>query len=96
MVPCHDGTLYALDITTQKLAWQFETKGSLSGGVAISKKDGTVYFGSEDSYLYAITIGNGKELWKYKTKNDIRSTPAIDDDTIYIASDDGCLHAVEK
>lgn len=96
MIPCQDGTLYALDITTRKPTWQFETKGSLSGGVTISKKDGTVYFGSEDSYLYAITVGNGKELWKYKTNNRIRSTPAIDDDTIYITSDDGCLHAVEK
>jgi outer membrane protein assembly factor BamB len=95
-VPCRDGILYALDITTQKPAWQFETKNSLSGGVAISQKDGLVYLGSEDSYLYAITFSNGKELWKYKTKNRIRSTPAIDVDTVYITGEDGCLYAVEK
>ncbi|HLD36038.1 MAG TPA: PQQ-binding-like beta-propeller repeat protein [Planctomycetota bacterium] len=96
LVPCRDGILSALDIAIQKPVWQFETKNSLSGGVALSMKDGLVYFGGEDGYLYAVTLSTGKELWKYKTKGRIRSTPVIHNDIIYIGSDDGGLHAVEK
>ena len=96
LVPCQDGILTALDTATQKPAWQFETGNSLSGGVAVSRKDGLVYFGSQDGYLYAVTLNNGKELWKYKTKGRIRSTPVINNDVIYVGSDDGGLHAVEK
>ncbi|MEW6026199.1 MAG: PQQ-binding-like beta-propeller repeat protein [Planctomycetota bacterium] len=96
LVPCLDGILYALDITTQKPVWQFETKGPLGGGVVISRKDGIVYFGSEDSHLYAITVNEGKELWRYKTKSRIRSMPSVWNNTIYITGDNGYLYAVEK
>jgi outer membrane protein assembly factor BamB/tetratricopeptide (TPR) repeat protein len=96
LVPCQDGSLYSIDITTQKLNWQFNTKGSLSGGIAISKKDGVIYFGSEDFCVYAVNLTNGQEIWQYKTHNKIRSTPVIDSKTVYIGSDDGCLYAIDK
>jgi outer membrane protein assembly factor BamB/TolA-binding protein len=96
LVPCQDGNLYSIDITSQKLNWQFSTSGPLSGGVAISKKDNIIYFGSEDSYLYAVNLTNGTEIWKYKTNNKIRCTPVLDNKTIYIGGDDGCLYAIEK
>ncbi|MFH0888229.1 MAG: PQQ-binding-like beta-propeller repeat protein [Planctomycetota bacterium] len=96
LVPCQDGKLYSIDITNQKLNWQFNTTGPLSGGVAISKKDNVIYFGSEDSCFYAVNLKNGQEIWKYKTHNKIRSTPTIDSGTVYIGSDDGCLYAIEK
>jgi outer membrane protein assembly factor BamB len=33
--------------------WRYDTDGAIFGGAAIGQ-DGTVYFGSDDSYLYAI------------------------------------------
>jgi outer membrane protein assembly factor BamB len=96
LVPCNDGILHCFDINTQKIRWHFNTKGPLSAGAIVSRKDNVVYFGSEDTYFYAITLSNGQEIWKYKTNNKIRAIPSMDDTTVYIGSDDGFLHAIEK
>ncbi|MDI6732644.1 MAG: PQQ-binding-like beta-propeller repeat protein [Planctomycetota bacterium] len=96
LVPCQDGNLYALDIKSQNILWQFGTKGALTGEVAVSEKDGIVYFGSEDFYFYAVKLSDGKEVWKYKTKGSIRSTPIMGNQMLYIGSDDGNLYAIEK
>ena len=34
-------------------------------------------------------------LWKFKTNSSSRYSPAISDDTVYIGSDDGYVHALD-
>ncbi|MFH1227036.1 MAG: PQQ-binding-like beta-propeller repeat protein, partial [Planctomycetota bacterium] len=90
-----DKTLYALDIDKGEMKWVFPTKGALNGSVAVSL-DGIVYFGSEDGFIYAVNGENGREVWKYKTNGKIRSTPVLQNDTVYIGTDDSSIYALEK
>ena len=54
--------------------------------------EGTVYFGSNDSYVYALDP-DGKLKWRFKTKGQITSSPAIGpDSTIYQGCNDGRLY----
>ena len=65
--------------------------------------DGTVYFGSWDTYLYAVDAATGREKWKFKTGEDaenhnqtgIQSSPAIVDGTVYFGCRDSHLYAVD-
>jgi outer membrane protein assembly factor BamB len=56
--------------------------------------DGTLYFGSNDTYLYAVSP-DGHIKWKYRTDGKITSSPAIgSDNTVYVGSNDKFLYAV--
>jgi hypothetical protein len=65
----------------------------VSSSPAISQ-DGTIYFGSWDSYLYAINP-DGRLKWKFETEGYVYSSPAISQDgTIYFGSWDSYLYAI--
>ena len=59
----------------------------------ISSWNGTILVGAEDQHLYAVAP-DGTLLWLLDFGGDIDTTPAIArDGTIYVAGDDGLLHA---
>ncbi len=73
--------------------WKFKTNSPIDSGSVIDE-DGTIYFGSMDSYIYALNP-NGNLKWKFKTGETILSTPAINQDgTILIGSYDGFLYSL--
>jgi outer membrane protein assembly factor BamB len=78
------------------LKWIFETEDGVESSPATSE-DGTIYFGSYDTYLYSIKDTSDKPIlnWKYKTDGPIDGSPIIDGDgTIYFASRDSYLYAL--
>ena len=92
-----DGNLYAIDIATRKLAWDypFATGADIWGTPAVH--DGVVYFGSFDHKLYALNATDGTPVWEipFETGGAIAATPLIYNDTIYIGSYDRRFYAVD-
>ena len=72
---------------------KYETGDGIYSSPAVGA-DGTVYFGSDDTYLYALNA-DGSLKWKYATGGWISSSPAVGaDGTVYIGSGDSYLYAL--
>ena len=92
-----DANVYCWSADTGEQQWVFRTGGKVTGGVTLGS-DGTLYFGSRDSYVYAVDSA-GTELWKYKTDGPVQAQPRVAKDirgvdTVFIGSNDGNLHAI--
>ncbi len=60
----------------------------------VTAQDGTIYFGSEDTYLYAMWP-DGRLKWRYITGGGIDASPLVlPDGAILVGSKDYYLHAV--
>ena len=57
--------------------------------------NGTVYFGSGDTYVYALDAATGKLKWKFKTGDVVHSSPAISGATLYVGSWDSYFYALD-
>jgi outer membrane protein assembly factor BamB len=51
-VGCADGSVYAIDITSQALRWTYKASGAIMS--TIMAKAGLVYFGTLDNQVYAL------------------------------------------
>ena len=57
--------------------------------------NGTVYFGSGDTYIYAVDASSGSLKWKFKTGDVVHASPAIADGTLFIGSWDSFFYAID-
>jgi outer membrane protein assembly factor BamB len=98
-----DGTIYtASNDPSQSLfainpdgteKWRYRTGAYIDSAPAIGE-DGTVFFGSADTYVYAV-YANGTLCWRFKTGDRVMGSPSIaEDGTVYIGSWDGFLYAL--
>jgi outer membrane protein assembly factor BamB len=46
-------------------------------------------------HLYALTTNRGNLRWKYRSNNKIYSSPSVNDGTVYFASVEGALYAIQ-
>ncbi len=95
IVPSTDGKIYAFDSGNGTLVWSFSTATSWTGVTSspiIYREQ--IIFGGGDGSVYSLAT-NGSLLWKTSIASSIYfSSPAADDGTVYIGSEDGELHAV--
>jgi eukaryotic-like serine/threonine-protein kinase len=90
----HNGKLYAFDIKTGKLAWEFQTEASKKDPLKILNPDGSLkqeasapVFGDfEDMYI---------DIYRFTTIGAIVSSPAVDRGVVYVGSMDGNLYAIQ-
>jgi outer membrane protein assembly factor BamB len=98
----NDAGFWAVEAATGKEKWMLKT----GEPVAFNHRwdyyqssptyvDGTVYFGSADSYIYAVEGADGRVLWRYKTGSRVRTSPAFSDGVVYTGSMDGNLYALD-
>jgi eukaryotic-like serine/threonine-protein kinase len=88
----HEGKLLAIDLKTQKLAWEFKTDASRQNGPAFTKPDGTPNYEvafPEDFYDELVT-----GVSKMQAMGTILSSPVVVDSVIYVGSTDGYLYAL--
>jgi len=88
----HEGKLLAIDLKTQKFAWSFETEGHKQNGSTYTKTDGTPKYEAAFTDFFYDDMVHGVQ--KMMAVGAILSSPAIANDTIYIASTDGNIYAL--
>jgi len=90
----HNGKLYAIDITTGKLAWEFQTEASKKDPLKLLNADGSlnqqafapVFHDFEDMYI---------DIHRFTTIGAIVSSPVVDRGVVYFGSMDGNLYALQ-
>ena len=89
----HEGKLTAIDLTTQKVAWIFQTDGSKENGPRYTMPDGKPNYHAAfaDFFYDDIIVGISRMF----TVGSILSSPVIDGRTLYFGSTDGNLYALE-
>jgi len=108
-VGSYDRHIYALEADTGEKRWELETDGLIRGSA--KAVDDAVYIGvgchnlacdwygnnpPESGWIYSIDAETGDPNWKFEPENEVVSTPAVDQDTVYIGSSDGNLYALER
>jgi outer membrane protein assembly factor BamB len=86
------GTLKAVDLANQKIAWTFATEASKQNSPKFTKSDGTAdyYAGFATDFYDDLMTGYAKLL----TVGPILSSPVVVDDVIYVGGTDGNLYAL--
>jgi outer membrane protein assembly factor BamB len=54
-----------------------------------------LFVGSTDNAFYALDADGGNLIWKYECGAEIKSPAIAKDNTVYVATEDGALHAFE-
>lgn len=108
VVGSFDRHVYALDARTGELQWEFETDGLVRSSPTVV--DGAVYIGSgclsmacgkyaeeipRKGWIYSIDASEGTENWVVEVENEVLSSPAVSDGTLYIGVSDGQLYAID-
>lgn len=90
----HNGRLYAVDLMTGKLAWEFQTEGAKKDPFKALNPDGSLnqtafaplFNDFEDMYL---------DLSRFASIGAIMSSPVVDHGVVYFGSMDGNLYALQ-
>jgi outer membrane protein assembly factor BamB/predicted phosphodiesterase len=86
-----NGSFEALDKTTGKLKWRFQTGGPIFSSPAAAGNE--IVFGSADGWVYCLN-DNGKLRWKYETNAAVLGSPLIDGGVVYIGGSDHRFRAI--
>ncbi len=88
----HQGKLIAIDLTSQKPAWTFETDASRQNGPALTKPDGTPNYEAAftDNFYENMVLGVSKMM----SVGAMLSSPVVVNNVIYVGSTDGFLYAL--
>jgi outer membrane protein assembly factor BamB len=88
-----DGKLVAIDLTSRKPVWTFQSEGSRQNLAAFSKADGDPdYRAAFNSIFYDDLVAG---VSKMHTVGMILSSPVISGRVVYVGSTDGNLYAIE-
>ena len=91
-VGSHQGKLLAIDLSTQKLGWSFDTDGELKNGPTYTKADGTPNYEAvfTNSFYETMVIGVDKMM----SVGAVLSSPVVVGNVVYVGSADGNLYAL--
>ena len=71
--------------------WSYEFDSDI-GAIAVC--DGQVHVTGEDGSI-SVFDTDGNPQWRFQTDGEVRSSPAVVDDTVYVGSYDGHVYALE-
>jgi eukaryotic-like serine/threonine-protein kinase len=89
----HEGKLIAIDLTTQKPAWTFETDGSRQNGATYTKADGSPKYEAAFAGDFYDDMVAG--VSKMMSVGAVLSSPVVAKDVLYFGSTDGNLYALK-
>jgi outer membrane protein assembly factor BamB len=84
---------YAVEAPTGKLAWSFETDGSVWSSSPLIM-DGRVYFGSDRGIVYCLDLQTHEVVWTFKAAGGVLSQIAGDAERVYVPTQND-LYALE-
>jgi outer membrane protein assembly factor BamB len=91
------GKVYALDESTGRIVWSYQTGGKVKAGVALS--GGRVFVGAYDGHVYALDARTGKLIWRASgqprlgSRGTFYSTPAVAYGRVYLGATDGKIYS---
>lgn len=88
----HDGKFLAVDLTSQKFVWTFETDGRHQNGPSYINPDGSPRYQAAFSDFFYDDMVSGVQ--KMMSVGAILSSPNVADGTIFFASMDGNIYAL--
>ncbi len=88
----HEGKLIAIDLTTQKPAWVFQTDGSQKNGATYTKPDGSPNYEAAFSDFFYDDMVSGVQ--KMMSVGAILSSPVVVENVVYVGSTDGSVYAL--
>lgn len=88
------GTIYAVDLNTGAVAWQYETGGAIVAKPLIHKD--LLIVGSFDRQLYALGLRNGDLRWQFQAGNWWWASPVASGRTIFAPAMDGRVYALDE
>lgn len=91
------GTLHALDPTSGRQLWSYETDNQIMGAPNwwSNGQKTLILVGSYDYYLHGIDAATGKGLWKYEARNYLNAAVAVEGNFAVFGGCDGLLHVVD-
>jgi outer membrane protein assembly factor BamB len=95
VIGSNDGKVYAYDAMNGTLLWEYQTLGDIKTSFVYDKKRNLIAFGSMDGKLYVLSVENGSPIFARSMSAGIYSTPLIDKDTLYVASLDKYVYAID-
>ncbi len=87
------GTLYAIDIRTGEILWNFHTGMRIVGSPAV--ESGVVVFGSANDTIYGLRASTGERMWTVPTGQAVMGAVTIHAGVAYIGGGDGCMRAID-
>ena len=78
-----------------KVRWSVETGASVWAGLERDAQSGLLFVGNDQGDLHAIDR-DGRVRWKFSTGGPIRSQPTVIGHAVYVASDSGYLHKLQR
>jgi outer membrane protein assembly factor BamB len=88
-----DGFLYAIDLTTGRVRWQYKTAGPVEES-SPCVHDGVVYVGDLGATLHAVDAATGRTRWTFRAEDEIKSSPNWAENRIYFGSYDQHLYCL--
>lgn len=102
--PVSDGTmlyitslnhnLYALDLSTQEVAWSLSLNGALPGTAALDEA-GNLYAGSFGSKVASIDTQKQAIAWETPIAGWVWDAPVLDGETLYVGDLEGNFHSFD-
>jgi outer membrane protein assembly factor BamB len=94
-----DGTVIAVDLAKQAIAWSFDdgdTLGSIWGTPVVSEE--AVFFGDEKGNVYALSVADGSALWSspYAAGSKVISSGVAIDGSVVFATTEGRIFSINK
>ena len=87
LFPTAMGYVASVSARDGSLNWKTPlTSAHIHSSVAIHKEKGYGVTGANNNYLFKIDLNSGKILWSLRMKGDIKSTPLIYKDRIYVTN----------
>ncbi|WP_415380166.1 PQQ-binding-like beta-propeller repeat protein [Halosimplex sp. TS25] len=109
-VGSYDMGLYAVDAASGDERWHRELGGLIRGSPTVVDGTVFVGVGchnlacaryaeeadaTENGWIYALDAGTGETVWEHTVGNEVVSTPAVVDGTIYVGASDDTLYALD-
>ncbi|MBC7195081.1 MAG: PQQ-binding-like beta-propeller repeat protein, partial [Caldisericia bacterium] len=91
-----NGLVYAFDKITGKEVWNTPFKTGSKINSSISGDDTSIFFISQDGNLYAVHPLTGSLLWKKIVGPNVKSTPVIKENYVYVLNNMGQFLAINR
>ena len=88
-----DGKFHCLEAATGRGKVEFRDAGG--NRLTANFYQDKVLVGSQDATLYCLQAGLGELVWKYSIGDQIRCSPTIAGDRVFLAGCDGRLHVID-